>query len=144
MVSVLPTPHHRREVVSRFEIAVLSQERSCRDEDDDSVGKRSVFDDRAGRQRSHVPLDCSCITAHTNVPYSADATASLLAEGSDAIDPISIFADDRGCLVAKFDRDAVKGIIPDGATSVTLTLSGTTTVGPSPTFSGSDTVRVKE
>jgi len=78
----------------------------------------------------------TCVTAHVGIRYSLVAAGSVELNGLSAT---SIFADDRGYLVAKFSLAAVKGIV--SRPTATLTLTGATKEGDS--FSGSDTVRVR-
>lgn len=77
------------------------------------------------------------VTVHADIPYSlVDATTVAL----NGIEVQVTKADDCGDLVAKFPLDAVKSIIGEDCTSVTLTLTGTTDDGD--VFSGSDVVGV--
>lgn len=76
------------------------------------------------------------VTVHAEIPFSAvDREAAVTLNGIAAR---SIFADDRGDLVAKFAIGDVRGVLDVG--TATLTLCGTTLEGDS--FSGTDTVRV--
>ncbi len=75
------------------------------------------------------------VTAHTDIRYSAVIGASVELKGISAT---SVFADDRGYLVAKFRQAAVEAIVAPPCD--TLTLTGLTVDGVP--FEGSDTIRV--
>jgi len=81
--------------------------------------------------------ECEDVTVHTDIAYS-----KFHADGGNlALNGVSVAwtkADNRGDLVAKFDRTAVEDIAAVG--EVTLTLTGTTLDGVS--ITGSDTIRV--
>ena len=81
--------------------------------------------------------DTGCVTVHTNVAIGLVDCESLQLDG---ISPYLTKEDSRGELVAKFDADAVKGIVEPG--EVTLTLTGVLADGTE--FAASDTIRVKE
>jgi hypothetical protein len=75
------------------------------------------------------------VTVHADIPYSTVAGVSVTLNGV-AVDFTK--ADNRGDLVAKFQIDAIKGIV--APPSAELTLSGLTKDGVA--FSGTDTIRV--
>jgi hypothetical protein len=75
------------------------------------------------------------VTVHCDIPYSTVAGMTVELNG---IDVDFTKADNRGDLVAKFQIDAVKGIV--SPPSAELTLSGLTTGGVP--FSGTDNIRV--
>ena len=77
------------------------------------------------------------VTAHTDIAYSSVNTATIALNGI----PVAwTQADNRGNLVAKFDRDEVENIV--APPTALLTLTGLTIQGES--FSGSSIVRVIE
>ena len=76
------------------------------------------------------------VTVHVDIAYSVVVESTIFMNG---IAVSWTKADDCGNLVAKFDEEAVKGVLE--VPSTTLTLSGTTTAGVD--FAGSDTVKVK-
>lgn len=77
-----------------------------------------------------------CLTVHTDLRFSSvDRTVPVELNGLPAY---SVFADNRGNLVAKFNLTALRELLTLPAT--TLTLTGVTTDGQ--VFSGSDVVRV--
>jgi hypothetical protein len=78
----------------------------------------------------------SAVTVHTDIAYSAVASATVELNG---IPVKATFSDSRGQLVAKFDLNAVKDIV--APPSAVLTLTGTTKDGAP--FAGSDTIGVK-
>lgn len=75
------------------------------------------------------------VTAHTDIAFSAVDKGSV---ELDSIAAVTVQADNRGQLVAKFRRADVEAVVEPGP--ATLTLTGLTTDGES--FSGSDTIRV--
>lgn len=77
------------------------------------------------------------VTAHTDIAFSAVDRGSVELSGVAAV---SVFADNRGQLVAKFRRGDIEAIV--SPPSATLTLTGLTVDGAS--FAGSDTIRVME
>lgn len=77
-----------------------------------------------------------CLTVHTDLRFSSvDRTMPVELNGLSAY---TVFPDNRGNLVAKFNLTALRGLLTLPAT--TLTLTGVTTDGQ--VFSGSDVVRV--
>ena len=75
------------------------------------------------------------VSVHSNIPLSLVDRASVELSGIPAI---SVGADSRGALEAKFNEAAVKAIV--AAPRATLTLTGAYAAGG--TFAASDTVRV--
>ena len=75
------------------------------------------------------------VTVHTDIAYSLVVGSSVKLNGLD-IDWWK--SDNQGNFVAKFDSDAVKGIVDPG--TAILTLAGTTTAGDS--FFGTDTIEI--
>jgi len=77
------------------------------------------------------------VTAHTDIAFSSVDGTSVALEGVEAV---SVFADNRGQLVAKFRQADIEAIVspPDA----TLTLTGLTVDGVR--FAGTDTIRVME
>lgn len=82
------------------------------------------------------------VTIHSNIPAGTVnvSTLELSIDGIGSLTPISTFADARGQLVAKFDREEVKGIVT--VPSAELTLAGIYFEGG--TFAASDVIVVKE
>lgn len=78
------------------------------------------------------------VTVHADISLSAVDTAKPVT--LNGVDASSVFADDCGDLVAKFEQAAIENTVDKP--SDTLTLVGTTVDGV--TFSGSDTVMVKD
>lgn len=77
------------------------------------------------------------VTAHTDIAFSSvDGTSVALA----GIEAVSVFADDRGQLVAKFRQADIEALV--APPSATLTLTGLTVDGVS--FAGTDTIRVMQ
>ena len=82
--------------------------------------------------------DIACVTVHTNIPIGSVNRSSLLLYGiedTEPIDPYYTESDSLGYLVAKFSGIDIRTIVAPG--QVELTLEG-------PTFSASDTIRVKK
>ena len=77
------------------------------------------------------------VTAHTDIALSLVDRSSVELDGIAAV---TVKADNRGQLVAKFRRADVEAIVEPGP--ATLTLTGLTTDGEP--FSGEDTIRVTE
>ena len=69
------------------------------------------------------------VTVHTNVPLGGQTSVML-----ENINARSVYADNQGCLVAKFAEDAVKAIVAPPQATLTLFIDGEDV--------GSDTVRV--
>ena len=97
----------------------------------------------------------TCVTVHTNIPYSQvnrEAPLCLTNEAGESIDVAWTKADDRGNLVAKFLWNQVLSIVvPEEAgskagkfTEVLLTLTGETQPPAGVPFVGSDTVIVRQ
>ncbi len=79
-----------------------------------------------------------CMTVHTNLRFSrVDTTLPVELNGLPAY---SVFPDNRGNLVAKFNLTALRELLAPPA--ITLTLTGVTI--DAEVFSGSDVVRVLE
>lgn len=77
-------------------------------------------------------------TVHTRVAYGAvDLTKPIEMSG---LAPTSVFADNRGYLVAKFSMAQVKQMV--APPSATLTLSGCLKTGGA--FAGTDTIQVRK
>ena len=86
----------------------------------------------------HAVAAGDCLTVHTDLRFSSvDRTVPVELNGLAAY---SVFPDNRGNLVAKFNLTALRGLLTLPAT--TLTLTGVTTDGQ--VFSGSDVVRVQK
>ena len=77
------------------------------------------------------------VTVHTTIPLSVVVRPTVKLNGIPAK---GTWADNRGCLVARFDEDAVKAIV--APPSALLTLTGERIDGT--LFSGSDRVRVRK
>lgn len=77
------------------------------------------------------------LTVHADVKWALVDAASVTLNGLPAL---SVFADDCGDLVAKFDRDAVKALA-NGSPEITLTLTAVLMDGTE--IVGSDTIRVR-
>jgi hypothetical protein len=77
------------------------------------------------------------VTVHADIPYSLVDTNSLEMAG---LQPVSVFADARGDLVAKFDQLLIQAIVspPDAE----FTLTGNTKMGQA--FEGTATIQVQE
>ncbi len=75
------------------------------------------------------------VTVHTDIPYSSVIAASMCLNG---IAVSSCHVDSLGHIVGEFNEEAVKAIVTEPET--VLTLTGTYKTGE--TFAGSDTVRV--
>ncbi|MBN2445287.1 MAG: hypothetical protein JXO22_01075 [Phycisphaerae bacterium] len=71
------------------------------------------------------------VTVHTGVPFAGQTDVVL-----EDIAAVSVYSDDCGYLVAKFDEDAVKAIVAPPSATLTLYIEGVDV--------GSDTVRVVE
>ena len=69
------------------------------------------------------------VTVHTNIPLAGQENVTL-----DGIPATSIYADNRGHLVAKFREESVKDIVAPPTAVLTLNIDGQDV--------GSDTVRV--
>ena len=69
------------------------------------------------------------VTVHTNIPLADQEIVTL-----DGIPALTIYADNRGHLVAKFSEEAVKAIVAPPSAVLTLNIDGLDV--------GSDTVRV--
>ena len=86
-----------------------------------------------------------CVTVHAGIAYTVVDDEKPLElrraddEGGDSVVAYCSFDDDRGNLVAKFNREEVAGIV-DAGEEVSLTLTGKKTDGNP--FTGSDTIRV--
>ncbi|NQT19562.1 MAG: hypothetical protein HQ592_07645 [Planctomycetes bacterium] len=78
----------------------------------------------------------ACVTVHTNLPYGSVVADSVELSGVPAY---LTKADNLGCFVAKFERDAIEAIV--APPSATLTLTGVKTDGEA--FAASDTIGVK-
>jgi hypothetical protein len=90
------------------------------------------------------------LTVHANVPLadvipdSARLIAILPPSREIILEPLKVFADDCGDLVAKFDATPVKDALkPRGAKNQQITLVFSVTKEDDSIFFGSDTVRVK-
>lgn len=84
----------------------------------------------------HSVATGDCLTVHTDLRFSSvDRTMPVELNGLAAY---SVFSDNRGNLVAKFNLTALRELLT--LPSTTLTLTGMTTQGQ--VFSGADVVRV--
>ncbi|MBA7556468.1 hypothetical protein ES705_49176 [subsurface metagenome] len=83
-------------------------------------------------------VDDKCVTVHADIDYD-EVDCDTLTLNDISVD--STKADDRGDLVAKFDREAIAGLVVEGEDTLTLTLIGETNEEES--FTGTDTIRVK-
>ena len=79
--------------------------------------------------------EVDAVTVHSNLPIDSVVTSTVTLNG---VEPIGVWADDRGHLVARFALADLEDVKPP---SVTLTLSGVLVVSEA-TFEASDTVRV--
>ncbi len=78
-----------------------------------------------------------CVTVHTNIPFGEADNETLTLNG---IEPYLVKADNLGLTVAKLRAQEIKALVPDGATSLTLTLTGVLTDGTA--FAAPDTLRI--